>query len=343
MATFDTDFTSLLASVVANCDEIGSYISNSPFIVEKYEGMSALHGYNVARPFEYLKEWYWTRSWDEYFSHVMDLWDEDKMSAMKFNRLIERFSAPAARLDVLVPRLERECGRLPNMPESVVRNAREMHTCVNSFLNSADDGLNLWKRRENILVESEIRQRRPIVRQDPALDDAESDVEAESTEEQLGNDVSSIRHHLNAARGIFTSNAALLALTGIISIISCIIQTRAFYLSTELRGKSRGSIHDPDFHNALQTFLMQTLALYTVLAPALRFGGPRYGFWTWVLSLLSLVSGIASVVVYSFFTTLSPLLACVSSVLQAFVMLQLIFSINDKSQDPRTAVVKKDV
>ena len=55
------------------------------------------------------------------------------MSAMRFNALIERLSAPAARLDALVP----------NMPESVVRNAREMHTCVNGFLNSADDGLNL--------------------------------------------------------------------------------------------------------------------------------------------------------------------------------------------------------
>ena len=71
------------------------------------------------------------------------------MSAMRFNALIERLSAPAARLDVLVPKLEKECQRLRNVPDSVARNAREMHTCVNSFLNSADDGLNLWKRRES--------------------------------------------------------------------------------------------------------------------------------------------------------------------------------------------------
>lgn len=151
MATFNESFTSLLAAVVANCDEIGSYIQNTDFIVEKYEGGSALHGYNSARPFEYLKEWCWTRSWDEYFSHVMDLWDEDQMSAMRFNALIERLSAPAARLDILVPKLERECRRFPNMEEKVIKNAREMHTCVNSFLNSADDGLNLWKRRESEL------------------------------------------------------------------------------------------------------------------------------------------------------------------------------------------------
>lgn len=144
-----SDFRSLIASVVANCDEIGSYIQNTDFIVEKYQGGSALHGYNSHTPLEYLKEWQWTRSWDEYFSHVMDLWDEDKMSAMRFNALIERLSAPAARLDNLIPELELECRRLPNMPESVIRNAREMHTCVNSFLNSAEDGLNLWKKRES--------------------------------------------------------------------------------------------------------------------------------------------------------------------------------------------------
>ena len=149
MATFNNDFRSLLASVVENCDEIGSYIQNTSFIVEKYEDGSAPHGYNSSTPFEYLKEWCWTRSWDEYFSHVMDLWDEDQMSAMRFNALIERLSAPAARLDVLVPELERECQRSRNVPMSVTKNAREMHTCVNSFLNSADDGLNFWKKRES--------------------------------------------------------------------------------------------------------------------------------------------------------------------------------------------------
>lgn len=149
MATYNNDFKSLLASVVENCDEIGSYIQNTDFIVGKYEGMSALHGYNSSTPFEYLKEWCWTRSWDEYFSHVMDLWDEDQMSAMRFNALIERLSAPAARLDVLVPRLETGCQRLRNVPASVTKNAREMHTCVNRVLNSADEGLNLWKKRES--------------------------------------------------------------------------------------------------------------------------------------------------------------------------------------------------
>ena len=42
---------------------------------------------------------------------------------------------------------------------------------------------------------------------------------------------------------------------------------------------------------------MQTLALYAALAPALRSNGPRYEFWAWLLSALSLGSGTAALVV----------------------------------------------
>lgn len=86
---------------------------------------------------------------------------------------------------------------------------------------------------------------------------------------------------------------------------------------------------------------MQTLALYTVLAPALRFNGPRYEFWAWLLAALSIGSGIAGLAVYPFFTMLSPLLACVSSVLQALVTLQLVFSLNSRDQDNRMSNIRK--
>ena len=111
MATFNNDFRSLLVLVVANCDEKGSYVQNTDVIVRKYDGGLALHGYNSSMPFEYLKEWCWIRSWDQYSSHVMDLWDKDQISGMRLNALIEGLSAPAARLDVLVPKLEKECQR----------------------------------------------------------------------------------------------------------------------------------------------------------------------------------------------------------------------------------------
>ena len=129
-----------------------------------------------------------------------------------------------------------------------------------------------------------------------------------------------------------------MAWTGIICIVACIIQGQAFSVSSRAGRNFRGSIDDPDFYNALQTCLMQTLALYTALAPALRSDGPRYEIWAWLLSALSLGSGIAALVVYPFLTILSPLLACVSSALQAFVTLQLVFSLNYQRQYQRQDV-----
>ncbi|MCJ1406850.1 hypothetical protein MMC19_000920, partial [Ptychographa xylographoides] len=139
------------------------------------------------------------------------------------------------------------------------------------------------------------------------------------------------------------SNLALQAVTGIVSIASCIVQTQAFFLSTQLHGQSTGRASDPDFYSAMQTFLMQTLALYTALAPTLRSTGPRYGFWTCLLSALSLASSIASLAVYPSFPTLSPLVACVANALQAFVTLQLVFALDDGRHGSQTVGRKKDV
>ena len=130
-------------------------------------------------------------------------------------------------------------------------------------------------------------------------------------------------------------------MTGIISIIACIIQGQAFSISIQLGAKSRGGVDDPEFYNALQTFLMQTLALYTVLAPAFRSNGPRYEVWAWLLAALSLGSGTAGIAVYPFYTMLSQLLACVSNVLQALVTLQLVFSLNCRGQDIQMANIRK--
>ena len=61
--------------------------------------------------------------------------------------------------------------------------------------------------RADILVASEIRQRRPILRQGPAIDKTESDVEVERTENQLEKSAlaqTSARRRLDAVRRAFT-------------------------------------------------------------------------------------------------------------------------------------------
>jgi hypothetical protein len=65
----------------------------------------------------------------------------------------------------------------------------------------------LLANQTDILAESEIRQRRPIIRQGPALDDSESDVETESTKKQLEDGAPGqmfIRRHLGSVREMFT-------------------------------------------------------------------------------------------------------------------------------------------
>ena len=88
---------------------------------------------------------------------------------------------------------------------------------------------------------------------------------------------------------------------------------------------------------------MQLLTLYTALTPHFRSGSIRHTFWTWTVSGVGLGTGIASLAVYPFFTVLSPLLAFVSSVMQTFVTLQLVFSLGDKVVYTRETEARKEV
>jgi hypothetical protein len=85
-----------------------------------------------------------------YFQEVFHEWDADELSAQRYNYIIERLSQYAAQLDELVPQLEEELARrgYPNSTRPMVTNAVEMQSCLNSFLNSADEGLNYWKHQE---------------------------------------------------------------------------------------------------------------------------------------------------------------------------------------------------
>lgn len=87
MATLDDGFASLIASVVSNFDEINSFIQTTDFILKKYGEKPPIHGYSAYSPFKFLREWRGTEFWDEYFSYIMQQWDDDKMMwyASKFS------------------------------------------------------------------------------------------------------------------------------------------------------------------------------------------------------------------------------------------------------------------
>ena len=59
----------------------------------------------------------------------------------------------------------------------------------------------------DILIESEVRQRRPIIREGPAIDEEESDIEAECTDTQSKDGAlvqTSVQRHLDVVRRTFT-------------------------------------------------------------------------------------------------------------------------------------------
>ena len=61
--------------------------------------------------------------------------------------------------------------------------------------------------RADILVANEIRKRRPIIREGSAVDETESDVVAESADNQSDESAlaqTSVRRHLDAVRTAFT-------------------------------------------------------------------------------------------------------------------------------------------
>ena len=105
-------------------------------------------------PLSYLNKVKTVGVWDLYFQDVLRDWDEDKLSAQHYNYIIERLSKNAAQLDELVPRLEEELARseYPNFARLVVTKAVDIQSCLNSFLNSADEGLNYWKHQEGTTI-----------------------------------------------------------------------------------------------------------------------------------------------------------------------------------------------
>ncbi|KAJ9661599.1 hypothetical protein H2201_006455 [Coniosporium apollinis] len=66
------------------------------------------------------------------------------------------------------------------------------------------------------------------------------------------------------------SNATLIGLTSLLTLMGAILQSRASYPSISQRGFSPGRVFDPDFHSTLQNSIMQLLDLYVAVLPALR-------------------------------------------------------------------------
>ncbi len=105
---------------------------------------------DMADPRSYLNSLNTVHVWDMYFQEVLREWDADEVTAQHYNYIIERLSKNAVQLDKLNPQLGSELARSEHLDIArvLVTNAVDMQSCLNSFLNSADEGLNYWKHQQ---------------------------------------------------------------------------------------------------------------------------------------------------------------------------------------------------
>jgi hypothetical protein len=132
---------------------------------------------------------------------------------------------------------------------------------------------------------------------------------------------------------LLQNKTTIISLTCLIGVASSILQTRAFDTSFRIAGKKSGKTTDADFFTNLQTTLMQLLGLYTTLIPALKYQYVTYPFWAWIFAAGSFVCSVASIGIYFWFAALAPLVAFAGCCLQAFMVLQLVWLIDEKEQE----------
>jgi hypothetical protein len=132
---------------------------------------------------------------------------------------------------------------------------------------------------------------------------------------------------------LLQDKATIISLTCLIGVASGILQTRAFDTSFRTAGKKSGETTDADFFTNLQTTLMQLLGLYTTLIPALKYQYVTYPFWAWTFAAGSFVCSVVSIGIYFWFAALAPLVAFAGCCLQAFMVLQLVWLIDEKEKE----------
>jgi hypothetical protein len=141
----------LCAEITASCLAIDEWVRRECGHEDFRKSIKECHAkLDETDPLSYLNKVKTVGVWDMYFQEVLREWDEDKLSAQRYNYIIKRLSKNAAQLDELVPQLEEELARCeyPNFARLMVTKAVDIQSCLNSFLNSADEGLNYWKHQE---------------------------------------------------------------------------------------------------------------------------------------------------------------------------------------------------
>ncbi|KAI9771754.1 MAG: hypothetical protein M1839_002719 [Geoglossum umbratile] len=361
----NSNLKSHLDKVMISFEIVDRHVMHSRFIrkeIFNFPGDQVPTPFDYSDPKAYLEDDDLIYYWDKYFEHLIQEWDlyqdSERLSEARYNSIVERLSMPAATLDQYAPRLVKEYREMLNIPERLVQGILKRRTALNTFLNSADIGLYHWWKHAGITEDRTLRRRRPM----PHIDGEESPGTTSVVEKLAAIDPNpdmsgaashpsnnaftgrvlwsvhsvllvgqSCFHQNYSSLSIAQSNATLIALTSLITLIAAMLESRAFSLSVSQKGLSPGKISDPDFYATLQNSIMQLLSLYVTVLPALRHQEARrsYRWWTWILAVGSFACAAAAAVCYIYAATVAPLIGFLGSALQAFIVLQLIWILDD--------------
>ncbi|KAK1761572.1 hypothetical protein QBC47DRAFT_370428 [Echria macrotheca] len=289
--------------------------------------------YNYADPEAHLENSDAIGLWEDYFEHLLKVWDEDDdgdiLSEAKFNFIIDRLTAAASTLDHYGQRLGEAYRRIPSIPEARLQGIDRRRTVLNGFLNSAEITLEHWYRHAGLLKERTLRQRRKIP---DAKEETVKESEVISKEQSDSTrQARTPRKILSRAVLVVISNSTLVSLTFIITIAAAIVQAYSYKLATGTGQTQRGTWDSPDCFSTIQSCLMQLLGLYVTVLPALRHRHIRrsYARWSLVLAVLGIISTALSIVCFVYSPAMSQLTLFLGSAIQAAIVMQLVWAVDE--------------
>jgi len=143
----------LVTKVVLAIRVVDEHVLRSDYIryeILRLEAGDRPVGYNYTDPEAHLENSDGIRFWEEYFGHLLKVWDEDDdgdiLSEAKFNFIIDRLTTAASTLDYHGSQLVEAYGRIPSIPEARLEGIERRRTVLHGFLNSAEILLEHWYR-----------------------------------------------------------------------------------------------------------------------------------------------------------------------------------------------------
>ncbi|KAI0407603.1 hypothetical protein F4802DRAFT_552634 [Xylaria palmicola] len=322
----------LVGEVIAAIQEVDEHVLASDYIkcdvLDLVPGTEA-NGYNYTDPEAHFEDFGDIRYWEKYFEFVLREWNQGqhgrRMNESQFNFVIERLTTAASRLDHFGPQLAAMYQGIPKFPQRRIHGIVRRRTVLNSFMNSAEIGLEQHYSSADSSTTRTLRQRWPIPRAGRAEPLREENDASSNTSRPEAEGIAS-RNVPERLISAATTNGALISLTTLATIVSGIIQAYGYSIETSNEAMGQSA----EFFNTLQSALMQLLSLYVTMLPAVRHRSVQssYQKWSWVLAGLGFTSPFLAIGVSPNNPAVGQLVLFLGSAVQSTIILQLIWAMD---------------